>query len=66
VKQKENIFEELGRMKSLIHAKAGVVISEQATNPATDIATIKAEMGRGFANFRRTESGRCIKKIYYG
>jgi hypothetical protein len=50
VKQKENIFEELGRMKSLIHAKAGVVISEQATNPATDIATIKAEMGRGFAN----------------
>jgi hypothetical protein len=48
--QKINIFEELNKMKRLIHTKPGVVISEQASNPATDIATIKAEMGMGFAN----------------
>ena len=30
MKQKNNIFEELNKMKNLIHAKAGVVISEQA------------------------------------
>lgn len=47
---KTNIFEELSKMKNLIHAKSGAIISEQAANPATDIATIKAEMGRGFAN----------------
>ena len=35
---KDNIFEELNKMKSLIHAKSGVVISEQ--NIATDIDTI--------------------------
>jgi hypothetical protein len=29
VKQKENIFEELNKMRSLIHTKPGVVISEQ-------------------------------------
>ncbi len=35
---KVNIFEELNKMKSLIHTKSGVVISEQ--NIATDIDTI--------------------------
>jgi hypothetical protein len=30
VKQKENIFEELNKMRSLIHTKPGVVISEQS------------------------------------
>jgi hypothetical protein len=44
VKQKENIFEELGRMRSLIHTRAGVVISEQA-NPSADVGTIMRELG---------------------
>jgi hypothetical protein len=44
VKQKENIFEELGRMKSLIHAKAGTVISEQATNVGSDVGTVMREL----------------------
>lgn len=38
MKQKENIFEELNKMKRLINAKAGTVISEQ--NISTDIDTI--------------------------
>jgi hypothetical protein len=44
VKQKENIFEELNKMRSLIHTRAGVVISEQA-NPSADVGTIMRELG---------------------
>jgi hypothetical protein len=43
VKNKENIFEELNKMKNLMRAKAGTVISEQA-DMGYDIATIKAEL----------------------
>jgi hypothetical protein len=45
VKQKNNIFEELNKMRNLIHAKAGVVISEQA-DPGFDIATIMGELDK--------------------
>ena len=44
MKQKENIFEELNKMRSLIHTRAGVVISEQA-NPSADAGTIMRELG---------------------
>jgi hypothetical protein len=37
VKQKENIFEELDKMRNLIHAKPGVVISEQDEDPIETI-----------------------------
>jgi hypothetical protein len=47
VKQKNNIFEELNKMKNLIHAKAGVVISEQA-NVGTDVGTVMRELGATF------------------
>ena len=47
MKQKNNIFEELNKMKNLIHAKAGVVISEQANNINADIEAIKKEMTKG-------------------
>lgn len=40
MKQNNNIFEELGRMKNLIHSRPGVVISEQSSNITTDIDTI--------------------------
>lgn len=40
---KENIFEELNKMKNLMFAKAGTVISEQA-DIGYDIATIQAEL----------------------
>lgn len=43
MKQKENIFEELNKMKSLIHTRPGVVISEQA-NPSADAGTIVREL----------------------
>jgi len=43
VKNKQNIFEELNKMKNLMHAKSGTVISEQA-DMGYDIATIKAEL----------------------
>ena len=43
MKQKENIFEELNKMKRLINAKAGTVISEQ--NISTDIDTIVKNIG---------------------
>jgi hypothetical protein len=43
VKQKENIFEELNKMRSLIHTKPGVVISEQA-NAGADVGTIMREL----------------------
>ena len=41
---KVNIFEELNKMKSLIHVKAGVVISEQA--PFVDVQTSVDAFGR--------------------
>jgi hypothetical protein len=47
VKQKENIFEELNKMRSLIHTKAGTVISEQA-NIAADVGTVMRELGATF------------------
>ena len=47
MKQKENIFEELNKMRSLIHAKAGVVISEQA-NVGADVGTVMRELGATF------------------
>ena len=45
MKQKENIFEELNKMRSLIHAKPGVVISEQA-NAGADVGTIMRELDK--------------------
>lgn len=50
MKQNNNIFEELGRMKNLISTKRGVVISEQVNDINTDIQTIKGELDKGFAN----------------
>jgi hypothetical protein len=47
---KANIFEELNKMKSLIHAKSGVIISEQDEDINADIRTIKQQMDMGFAN----------------
>jgi hypothetical protein len=44
VKQKENIFEELNKMRNLIHTRPGVVISEQA-NAGADVGTIMRELG---------------------
>lgn len=41
---KANIFEELNKMKSLIHAKAGMVISEQETELDKDIEAFKDEI----------------------
>jgi hypothetical protein len=45
VKQKENIFEELGRMRNLIHTRPGVVISEQA-NAGADVGAIMRELNK--------------------
>lgn len=46
VKNKENIFEELNKMRNLIVAKAGTVISEQATNVGSDVGTIMQELNK--------------------
>jgi hypothetical protein len=51
VKQKENIFEELNKMRNLIHTRPGVVISEQA-NASADAGTIMRELG----NFNSDET----------
>jgi hypothetical protein len=40
---KENIFEELNKMRNLMVAKAGTVISEQA-NPSADVGTVMREL----------------------
>jgi hypothetical protein len=45
VKQKENIFEELDKMRNLIHARPGVVISEQA-NAGADVGAIMRELDK--------------------
>jgi hypothetical protein len=45
VKEKSNIFEELNKMKNLIYAKSGTVISEQA-DLGYDIATIQSELDK--------------------
>ena len=45
MKQKENIFEELGRMRNLIHTRPGVVISEQA-NAGADVGAIMRELNK--------------------
>ena len=47
---KANIFEELNKMKGLIHAKSGTVISEQPTDITADIEAIKSQMSRTLAN----------------
>ena len=47
MKQKENIFEELNKMRNLIHTKAGTVISEQS-NIAADVGTVMRELGATF------------------
>jgi hypothetical protein len=43
VKQNNNIFEELNKMRNLIHTRPGVVISEQA-NAGADVGTIMREL----------------------
>ena len=48
MRQKENIFEELGRMKSLIHSKPGVVISEQDAGYVAGMAAAGAAAGAAF------------------
>ena len=45
MKQKENIFEELDRMRNLIHTRPGVVISEQA-NAGADVGAIMRELDK--------------------
>lgn len=45
MKQKENIFEELNKMKNLIHTRPGVVISEQV-NASADVGTIMRELDK--------------------
>jgi hypothetical protein len=45
VKQKENIFEELNKMRNLIHTRPGVVISEQA-NAGADVGAIMRELDK--------------------
>jgi hypothetical protein len=41
---KVNIFEEINKMKSLIRAKAGTVISEQSDNIDTDVMTVRNQI----------------------
>jgi len=43
---KENIFEELNKMKNLMVAKGGTVISEQTNNVGTDVGTIMQELNK--------------------
>ena len=43
MRKKENIFEELDKMRNLIHTRPGVVISEQA-NASADAGTIMREL----------------------
>lgn len=43
---KENIFEELNKMKNLMVAKAGTVVSEQANNVGADVGTIMRELDK--------------------
>lgn len=50
MKQKENIFEELGRMKNLIYAKAGTVISEQAADIPGDVGKVMRELSAANTN----------------
>lgn len=47
MKQKENIFEELGRMRNLIHSKPGTVISEQDYGAVSSYAAAGALTGAG-------------------
>jgi hypothetical protein len=52
MKNKVNIFEELNKMKNLIHVKSGVVISEQADNITKDIDIVRNQLvtNTGFLN----------------
>lgn len=62
MKQKENIFEELNKMRSLIHAKAGVVISEQDTySPIQKAAELKQRI-QNLANIQKTVDAQGIIK----
>jgi hypothetical protein len=57
---KENILEELNKMRNLITAKAGVVISEQALDVAGDVGRIMRQLNAG--NTNETDVVNTIKK----
>jgi hypothetical protein len=59
VKQKENIFEELNKMRSLIHTKAGVVISEQV-DVAGDVGRVMRQLDA--TNTNETDVVNTLKK----
>lgn len=44
MKNSKNIFEELNKMKNLIHVKRGIVISEQASDLDTDVVKFRTEI----------------------
>jgi hypothetical protein len=54
VKQKENIFEELNKMRNLIHTKAGTVISEQENPIVKDLYNSVAGPGTNPEKFRNS------------
>jgi len=60
VKQKENIFEELDKMRNLIHARPGVVISEQSLDVAGDVGRLMRQLNA--ANTNETDVVNTIKK----
>ncbi len=62
MKQKENIFEELNKMRSLIHAKAGVVISEQDTYSPIQKANELKQKIQNLANIQKTVDAQGIIK----
>lgn len=59
MKQKENIFEELNKMRSLIHTKAGVVISEQV-DVAGDVGRVMRQLDA--TNTNETDVVNTLKK----
>ena len=54
---KSNIFEELNKMKGLIHAKAGTVISEQLLNSAGQPAATPRQKNINF-NYCSVKNGK--------
>lgn len=60
MKNKENIFEELNKMKNLIHAKAGTVISEQAADVSGDVGRVMRQLNA--ANTNETDVVNTLKK----
>ena len=57
---KENIFEELNKMRNLIHAKAGTVISEQSLDVSGDVGRLMRQLNAG--NTNETDVVNTIKK----